>query len=36
MFVLKDELFVMQYAPLESYSLTIGIGVCDWGDDENY
>jgi len=33
---LKDELFELHYASLESYSLTIGVGVCDWVDDEDY
>ncbi len=22
--------------PLNSYSQTIGVGACDWGDDEDY
>ncbi len=36
MSILKDELFELRYAPLKNYSLTIGIRVYDWGDDEDY
>jgi len=36
MSILKGELFALRYAPLESYNFTIGVGVCDLADDENY
>jgi hypothetical protein len=34
--VLKMKYFRCAMHLLESYSFTIGVGICDWGDDKDY
>ncbi|CAK9199935.1 unnamed protein product [Sphagnum troendelagicum] len=36
MSVLKKNYFHCVLHPLESCSLMIGVGACDWGDDEDH